>query len=479
MPRNHLSPLQHSISIMKIIIAGAGAVGTHLAELLSQENHDIILMDEDSDKTEHMAGGNYDLLIMNASPTSISGLKEAGVAHTDLFIAVTPEETKNITCCMLAHTLGAKKTVARVDNSEYTTEHYREVFKQMGIDSLVYPEELAAKEIIDGLKRSWVRQYWEVHNGALCLMGIKLREEASDLYGKPLKELCGPTSPFHIVALKRGEATIIPNGNTEILLGDIAYFMTTRKHIQLIRKIVGKENYADVRKAMIMGGGDITVHVAHAKPENISLKIIEHNEERCQQLLEQLDDSDIMVIHGDARDTDLLIDEGIRDVQGFAALTSNTENNILACLAAKRLGVRKTVAQVENMDYVAMAGKLDIGTIVNKKTIAASHIYRMMLDTDVANIRRLTIADADIAEFVAAEGSPITKKTIREFHFPAGITLGGLVRNGVGMSIGGNTQVLPGDCVVVFSKSGLIRQIDNYFAPPTSTLSSLISSLKV
>ena len=435
-------------------------------------------MDEDSDKTEEMAGGNYDLLIMNASPTSISGLKEAGVAHTDLFIAVTPEETKNITCCMLAHTLGAKKTVARVDNSEYTTEHYREVFKQMGIDSLVYPEELAATEIVDGLKRSWVRQYWEVHNGALCLMGIKLREEAAELFNKPLKELCGPTSPFHIVALKRGDATIIPNGNTEILLGDIAYFMTTRKHIPLIRKIVGKENYADVRKAMIMGGGDITVHVAHAKPDNISMKIIEHDEERCQQLLEQLDDSDIMIIHGDARDTDLLIDEGIRDVQGFAALTSNTENNILACLAAKRLGVRKTVAQVENMDYVAMAGKLDIGTIVNKKTIAASHIYRMMLDTDVANIRRLTIADADIAEFIAAEGSPITRKPIRELHFPAGITLGGLVRDNVGMSIGGNTQIQPGDCVVVFSKSGLIRQIDKFFAPPSSTIEQIISALK-
>lgn len=453
-------------------------MGTHLAELLSQENHDIILMDEDSSKTEDLAAGNYDLLIMNASPTSISGLKEAGVAHTDLFIAVTPEETKNITCCMLAHTLGAKKTVARVDNSEYTTEHYREVFKQMGIDSLVYPEELAATEIVDGLKRSWVRQYWEVHNGALCLMGIKLREEAAELFNKPLKELCGPTSPFHIVALKRGEATIIPNGNTEILLGDIAYFMTTRKHIPLIRKIVGKENYADVRKAMIMGGGDITVHVAHAKPDNISMKIIEHDEERCQQLLEQLDDSDIMIIHGDARDTDLLIDEGIRDVQGFAALTSNTENNILACLAAKRLGVRKTVAQVENIDYVAMAGKLDIGTIVNKKTIAASHIYRMMLDTDVANIRRLTIADADIAEFIAAEGSPITRKPIRELHFPAGITLGGLVRDNVGMSIGGNTQIQPGDCVVVFSKSGLIRQIDKFFAPPSSTIEQIISALK-
>lgn len=463
---------------MKIIIAGAGAVGTHLAELLSKENHDIILMDEDPDKTQNIAGGNYDLLIMNSSPTSISGLKEAGVAHTDLFVAVTPEETTNITCCMLAHTLGARKTVARVDNCEYTTPHYREIFKEMGIDSLVYPEELAAKEIIDGLKRSWVRQYWEVHNGALCLMGIKLREEASALFGKPLKDICDSSSPFHIVAIKRDDATIIPNGNTEILIGDIAYFMTTRKYITTIRKIVGKEGYADVRKAMIMGGGDITLHVIQAKPDNISLRIIEQDEERCQHLIEQLDDNDTMIIHGDARDTNLLIDEGIREVQGFAALTNNTENNILACLAAKRLGVRKTVAQVENMDYVAMAGRLDIGTIVNKKTIAASHIYRMLLDTDIANIRRLTIADADIAEFVAAEGSPITQKPVREFHFPSGITLGGLVRGEVGMNIGGNTRILPGDCVVVFSKSGLIRQIDTYFAPPTSAISRIISSLK-
>ena len=357
------------------------------------------------------------------------------------------------------------------------SERYREVFKSMGIDSLVYPEELAAKEIIDGLKRSWVRQYWEVHNGALCLMGIKLRKEAKDLYNKPLKELCGPTVPYHIVAIKREETTIIPNGNTEIQLGDIAYFMTTKKHIPLIRKIVGKENYEDVRKAMVMGGGDITVHVALAKPDNIDLKIFEKNEDRCKVLSEQLDSSDTMIIHGDARDTDLLIDEGIREVQGFVALTNNTENNILACLAAKRLGIRKTVAQVENMDYVGRAGKLDIGTIVNKKTIAASHIYRMLLDTDVANIRRLTIADADIAEFTAAEGSPITKKPIREFHFPSGITLGGLVRDNVGMSIGGNTQIQPGDCVVVFSKSGLIRQIDNYFVPPTSTLDRIVSAL--
>ena len=464
---------------MKIIIAGAGAVGTHLAELLASESHDIILIDENPEKTEPLSGGNYDLLTMNVSPTSISGLMEAGVAHADLFIAVTPEETRNITCCMIAHTLGARKTVARVDNSEYTSPEHSEMFKQMGIDSVVYPEELAADEIIEGLKRSWVRQYWEVHGGALCLLGIKLREEAGALFDRPLHELFDKSTPYHIVAIKHGDATIIPNGNSELRLGDIAYFMTTKKHIQTIRRIVGKENYADVRSVMVMGGGHIAMHVAHAKPANISMKIIEQNEQRCQQLIEHLEDEDIMVIQGDARDSNLLIDEGINDVQGFAALTTNTEENILACLAAKRLGVRKTVAQVENIAYVAMAEKLDIGTIINKKTTAASHIYRLLLDTDVASIRRLTIADADVAEFIASEGSPITKKAIREFRFPSGITLGGLVRNGVGTNVTGSTQVMPGDRVIVFCKSGLIREIDSYFAVPTSAISRAMSALSV
>lgn len=462
---------------MKIIIAGAGAVGTHLAELFCKENHDIIILDENPEKTEVLSNGNYDLLTMNVDPTSIAALKEAGIAHADLFVAVTPDESKNITCCMLAHTLGASKTVARVDNAEYAEPKNVEMFKAMGIDSVVYPELLAAGEIVDGLKRSWVRQYWEVHGGALCLLGIKVREEASALYGQPLYKLCGPDSPFHIVAIKRGDTTIIPTGSTEIMMGDIVYFMTGKKNIPMIRTLVGKDNYADVHKVMVMGGGHIAVHVAQAKPDSMQMKIIEQNPARCQQLQELLNTNDTMVIQGDARDTELLIEEGIRDVQGFAALTPNTENNILACLAAKRLGVRKTVAQVENTAYIPMAEKLDIGTIINKKTTAASHIYRMLLDTDVANIRRLTIANADVAEFVATEESPIIKKTIRELHLPDGITLGGMVRDGVGMSIGGNTQILPGDRVVVFSKSGMIRQIDTYFAAPLSPIKRIISAL--
>lgn len=462
---------------MKIVIAGAGAVGTHLAELLSKEDQDIILIDENPEKTVAISeNGNYDLMTLNVPPTSISGLKEAGVQHADLFIAVTPEETRNITCCMLAHTLGAKKTVARVDNAEYTMPQYDEIFHRMGISSIIYPEMLAARDILDGLKRSWVRVYWEVHGGALIMLGIKLREEAHALYGKPLRELCTPETPWHIVAIKRGDNTIIPGGNDELRIGDIAYFMTTKRETSNIRHLVGKEGYADVRNVMVMGGGRTTVHVVHGKPDHMNMRIIEQNEKRCERLTELLENDDVMVINGDGRDTSLLLDEGIRDCQAFCALTPETETNILACLAAKRLGVRKTVALVENIDYVTMAERLDIGTIINKKMIAASHIYQMMLNTDVANVKCITIADADVAEFIAGEDSLITQGPIRDIHLPNGVTLGGMVRDGVGCPISGNTQIQAGDSVVVFSKSGLIKKMDRYFCKPTSAINRLMSS---
>lgn len=463
---------------MKIIIAGAGAVGTHLAELLSREDQDIILIDESTEKTARINNsGDFDLLTLNVPPTSINGLKEAGIQHADLFIAVTPEETRNITCCMLAHALGAKKTVARVDNAEYTSEQYVSLFRGMGIDSIIYPEALAASEILDGLKRSWVRQYWEVQNGALIMLGIKLRESAGIL-NIALKDLCGPDTPYHIVAIKRGETTIIPGGNDELRLGDIAYFMTTKKYISHIRTIVGKDDYQDVRNVMIMGGGNTTVHVVEGKPDFFSVKIVEQNDSRCHKLVEMLDESDVRIVQGDGRDTGLLLDEGLKDMQAFAALTPETETNILACLAAKRMGVRKTVAMVENMDYVSMAEKLDIGTIINKKTIAASHIYQMMLDTDVANVKCLTVANADVAEFTVREGCPITEKPVKMLHLPAGVTIGGMVRNGVGEPVSGNTLIMPGDIVVVFCKTGFLKKLDFYFSPSSSAISRLISSLK-
>ena len=458
---------------MKIIIAGAGAVGSHLAELLSKENQDIVLIDEDYAKLTNASEG-LDLMTLNVAPTSIVGLKEAGTPQADLFIAVTPSETKNMTCCMLAHSLGAKKTVARIDNAEYTEPRNLDFFQRMGIGSLIYPEVLAAQEIIDGVKRSWVRGWWEVCEGSLITLGIKLREEASALFGKPLKDLCTPDTPYHIVAIKRDESTIIPGGFDELKQGDIAYFMTKKKYVPYIRQIVGKEGYPDVRRLLIMGGGRICIQTCHLLPDYMEAKIIEQDPAQCRHLAEVLDNDNVMIINGDGRDTQLLQEEGVKQAQAFCALTQDTETNILACLAAKRMGIRKTVALVENMDYVTMAEKLDIGTIINKKTIAAGHIYQMMLDADVLGVKSLTIADAEVAEFVAVEGSLITKKPVMELGLPKGIAIGGIVRKGDGMLVNGRTQIMPGDRVVCFSRTSAIRQLDHFFKKEKLSLSSLI-----
>jgi trk system potassium uptake protein TrkA len=445
---------------MKVVIVGAGAVGTHLSKLLSREHQDCILIDDDEERLSSLT--EYDVMTYQASPTSIHALKEAGVQHADLFVGVTPEESININACILAHALGAKKTVARIDNYEYLSAENQTFFKELGIDSLIYPEVLAAIDITNGLKLSWVRQRWDVHGGALILLGIKLRESA-EILNQPLKDLCGPDDPYHIVAIKRNDDTIIPGGLDELHVNDLAYFMTTKEYIPYIRKIVGKEHYTDVKNVIIMGGGKTTVRAALNIPNYMSVKIIEKNNQRCEKLNELLDNEEAMIIHGDGRDLGLLEEEGIRNTQAFVALTDNAETNILACLTAKKLGVRKTVALVENLDYVNMAESLDIGTIINKKTIAASHIYQLMLDADVDNLRSLMVVDAEVAEFTAAPDSRVTKRAVKDLGLPFGVTIGGLVRNGVGMLVNGNSRIEAGDAVMVFCHEAKLQTLDKYF----------------
>ncbi len=445
---------------MKIIIAGAGNVGTHLAKLLSREKQDIILIDDDEEKLSALSS-NFDLLTVTASPSSISGLKEVGVKEADLFIAVTPDESRNMTACMIATNLGAKKTVARIDNYEYLLPKNKEFFQKLGVHSLIYPEMLAAKEIVSSMRMSWVRQWWEFCGGALILIGTKMNETA-EILNIPLHQLGAPDIPYHIVAIKRGTETIIPRGDDVVKLNDIVYFTTTRKYIPYIRKIAGKEDYADVRNVMIMGGSRIAVRTAQYVPDYMQVKIVDNDINRCNRLTELLSDK-TMIINGDGRDMDLLIEEGLKNTEAFVALTDNSETNILACLAAKRMGVEKTVAEVENIDYISMAESLDIGTVINKKMIAASHIYQMMLDADVSNVKCLTFANADVAEFTVASGSKATKCLIKDLGLPKGATIGGMIRNGEGVLVTGDTLIRAGDHVVVFCLNMMIKKVEKFF----------------
>lgn len=446
---------------MKIIIAGAYAIGTYLAKMLSRSNYEITLMDPNPENLERMSR-DFDLLTIEAAPTDIKSLREANVQSADLFIAVTPDENKNTTACTLAKQLGAKKTVARVDNYSYIDPENKDLLRRVGVSSLIHPEVLAAKDIINGLKMSWVRQRWDVHDGALVMLGIKIRESC-EILDRPMRDICGPEDPFHIVAIKRGTETIIPGGNDQLKVLDLAFFMTTRNYIPYIRRIVGKEHYVDVKNVMIMGGGSTALRVVNTMPEYMNVKIIEKDTERCEELNDLINKEDALVINGDGRDLSLLNDEGIRSTQAFVALTNNAETNILACLTAKRLGVRKTVAMVENLDYVSMAESLDIGTITNKKVIAASHIYQMMLDANVHNVKFLMTVQADVAEFVPVQGSKVTRKPVKDLGLPRGMTIGGLVRGDEGMLVSGNTVIEAGDSVVVFCHGVDMKKIEKMF----------------
>lgn len=444
---------------MRIVIAGAGAVGTHLAKMLSVENENVVLLDESEEKLGKLES-LFDLQTIVGDPTKISALKSAGVDHAELFVAVTPHESRNITSCVLAHYLGAAKTVARIDNYEYLMPKHKEYFKSLGVDSLIYPEQLAAEEIATNIRYSWMRQMLEFGDGALVMVGVKVRDNASIL-NIPFKELVRDI-PYHIVAIQRGDETIIPRGNDVILPEDLVCFMTTHDQIPYIRKITGKEEFNEVRNIIMMGGSRIAVRTTKLIPDGIKVKIIENDLARCHKLLELVEDN-VLVINGDARDLELLSSEGIDHTDVFMALSDNSEMNILACLAAKRAGVLRTVSEVENIDYISMAEGLDIGSVINKKKLAASTIFQMMLKTDVSSVKCLTFIQAVVAEFPVNVECYMTRKPVKDLGLPAGANIGGLIRNGKGMNVTGNTMIQVGDHVIIFCLEHVLKKLEKFF----------------
>ena len=447
---------------MRVIIVGAGAIGVHLADLFSKVNQDIIIIDDDEQKLERIQADCDLMTIHSNSNTPVKAIMDAGVSNAGLFIAVTRDENLYLNLCVLAKAMGARRTVAKVEDVEYTDPQIMDSFRDAGVTSIIYPDNLAAIDIVNGLEMTWVRQRWEVHGGALTMLGIKIRESCKIL-SKPFREIFKPDSPYHVVAIKRGANTIMPSGNDELLTGDYVYFMTTREFVPNMKHIMGKEDYPDVKNIFIVGGGKTAVRVVNMLPKGMKAKIFESDARRCEELVELVDSSRVLVINADGRSVSNLMEEDIRNAQAFIALTGNAEANILACLTAKELGIPKTIAMIENMDYVGIADNVDIGTIINKQALTASHIYQLMLNGDVRNIRNMLTVNADVAEFVAQPNSRITRKPVRDLGFPAEAELGGIVRNGEGMLVNGDTVIQAGDNVVVFCHGTEISRIEKYF----------------
>lgn len=444
---------------MRIIIAGAGEVGTHLAKLLSNEEQDILVIDEDEEKLEPLE--SYNFMTQQCSVTSINTLKEMQVDKIDLFIAVTPIEATNIIACAIAKRLGAKKCVARIDNHEFMTGNGKAFFREMGIDDLIYPEFLAATEIASALNHTWVRNWFELSEGKLIVAAVKIRSN-SELVGKPLSQVGAINRFMHVSAIKRLSETIIPNGHDMILDGDIIYVATTKEHEDEVKAMCGKQTVTEkVDKLLIMGASPIAERLAKQLQDDVRIKIIEKDFDLCQNMAEELPQCNI--VHGDATDIALLREEGVRDYDAFAALTGSSEANILSCLIAKGEGVRKTIAEVENMQFISQAENLNIGSVINKKLLASSAIFQILLDSDKNNARCLALSDAEVAELVLHNNSKACKAPVKNLRLPEGMTIAGMVRDNAGMLVNGDTQLQPGDHVVVFCLSGTFHKVEKYF----------------
>ncbi len=448
---------------MKIIIAGAGQVGSHLAKMLSNEYHDLTLIDNDESRLSRVSESS-DVITVFGSPTSIKTLAYAGAAKADLFIAVSPsqEQDVNIISALLAKKMGSSKVTARINNDEYLQNENKLLFTEMGIDLLFYPEKIASHEIIDLLKQTGTSEFMDFSGGKLQLIVFRL-DDGAPLIDKTLADYTVVGEPqYRAVAIAREGKTIIPRSSTRFQMHDLVFVISKRTGVQEVMSLSGKNNI-DVKRLMIVGGGRIGEMVAKKLEGSVDyIKLIERKRERCDVLNEKLGKT--LVINGDARNTDLLIEEDVNDFDAFVAVTSSSETNILSCVMAKKMGVAKTIAEVENIDYIKLAEGMGVDAVINKKLITASRIFRFTLSNKVQSIKCLNGSDAEVLEFIVNPNSSITKDKIRNLGFPKEAIIGGIIRGNNSFIALGDTEIKPYDRVVVFALPSALKKVNKFFA---------------
>ena len=451
---------------MKIVIAGAGEVGSHLAKMLSNESNDITVIDSDSARLEALKA-TTDVVTVEGNPSAIHVLNEAGVSHADLFIAVSPSSQQdiNIVSAMLAKKLGSKKVTARINNEEYLTYENKYLFTEMGIDLLFYPEKIAAGEIIDLLKRTAATDSMDFARGKLQIAVFKLEEE-SPLIGINMVEFSSIATQeghnFRVVAISRNNETIIPKFDTRFKYHDLVFIISKRDGMEMLMKYIGKRNI-EVGSVMILGGSPIGEMVARQLSKQIdSVKLIEMNKEKCLDLSENLP-SNVIVVNGDGRNSDTLLEESIRDYDAFIAVTNSSETNILACGAAKSLGVSRTIAEVENIEYIRLAESMGVDAVINKKLITAGRIFKFTLSNKVRFIKYMSGTNAEVLEYIVAPDTKITKVALKDMGFPHNAIVGGVIRGNESFIAVGDTHIQAYDRVAVFALPEAVKEVDKFF----------------
>ena len=450
---------------MKIVIEGAGEVGSHLAKMLSTEANEITVIDVDEARLSKLAL-TADVVTLNGSPSSIRTLREAGVDKADLFISVNPftSQDVNVVSALLAKKLGCPKVCARIDDESYLSYENKYLFTEMGIDMMFYPEKIAAGEIIDLLKRTASTESMDFARGKLQMAVFKL-EEDSPLLDMKLAEFTAAVSDdaqFRVVAVSRGTGTLMPRPDMRFKYHDLVFVITRREGLETIMSFLGKSNI-EVGKLMILGASRIGGMVAKSMSKQLeSIKVIDMDRSRCLELSERTGDN-VVVVQGDGRNSDFLLEENIRDYDAFVAVTGSDEVNILACVVAHKFGVQRTIAQVENLEYVKLAEDMGVDAVINKKLVTAGRIFKMTLSNKVRFIKYMHGTDAEVLEYIVAPGSRITRAPLKDLQFPQNAVIGGVIRGNDSFIAVGDTCIEAYDRVAVFALPSAVKEVDRFF----------------
>ena len=446
---------------MKIIIAGAGDVGFHIAKLLAYEEQEITLIDRDKEKLDYVAS-HIDVATIKGNSTSLLTLEEASVAEADLVISATENESTNLTTAILAKKLGAKKTIARIENVEFLQNKEILDLKDLGIDEIISPESLASKEIERLLKVAATTDTFEFSKGMLSMIGLSIHEH-SVLNNKTMAEAVAmnPKHDFVTVAILRHNETIIPRGNHQFMTGDHAYFIVCPDGIDKLIALTGNKSEI-IKNVMILGGSKVGINTAKRLANlDYNVKLIEWDKKKAFELADELKDT--LIINGDGRDMELLQEEGIEDMDAFIGVTGNSETNIISCLVAKKFGVNKTISLVENIDYIQISQDIGIDTMINKKLIAANFIFRYIRKGQILSLTSIHGVDAEILEFEVPQACTILEKPLRDLDFPESAVIGGVIRNGEGLITLGDFEFKPMDRVVVLARPKCIKKVETFF----------------
>ena len=433
-------------------------MGYHLAKMLSGNGHDITVIDQDSKLLAELSS-LADIITIEGDATTFAVLRKASVRKCDLYIAVDSIENDNVLSAIMAKQLGAKKSIARIDNNEYLEPNNKEMFIDMGIDYLLYPERIAAEEVINLLGHSSTTEFVDFSGGKLSLVVFRL-EPNSSLVGASIAGFDEESLNYRTVAIMRDGNTIIPKSSDTYMVGDMVYVISRQGAVSEVMALSGKSS-VNINNMMILGGSRIGIQIAKELQDEVNIKLIDYNAEKAYRLAEMLERT--LIIHQDGRDTDAMLEEGLANMDAFVAVTGRSETNILTAMLAKRMGVKRVIAEVENMNYINIANSVGVDTIVNKKIVTASNIFRFTMSTDVLAIKCLTGSDAEVLEFIVKPNSPATKTTIDHMELPEDVIIGGVVRGDKVFIATSNMQINAYDRVVVFAMPSAISEIGYYF----------------